>query len=155
MTSEDLKKEIDIELELIESIVQEIISLRNDLSQREPITREKTATAAFMAQFYNGSENILKRISYFYAIPLPTGDTWHIELFKNFCFPSHKSLPVLFDQTLNLKIAPYRKFRYVVFHGYGTQLEWHRMKEGIENLEDTYRLFKYNLLNYIDALRNE
>jgi hypothetical protein len=40
-----------------------------------PTVREQTAAAAFLAQFYNGIENILKRISIFYEVPLPTGDT--------------------------------------------------------------------------------
>jgi hypothetical protein len=145
MTSEELKKEIAIESELIESILQEIKLLRKDIEGREPTVREKTAAAAFTAQFYGGVENILKRISHFYNIPLPTGDTWHIELFKRFCKPPYKSLPELFDESLALDISPFRKFRHVVYHGYGFQLDWGRMKEGIESIETVYQRFKARL----------
>jgi len=65
MTSEELQEEINIELDLIESTVQELLSLERDLADRKPSVREKTAAAAFMAQFYNGIENILKRITHF------------------------------------------------------------------------------------------
>ncbi len=84
MKKEDLINEINIELELIEFTLHELSSLYKDISAREPTVREKTAAASFMAQFYSGIENILKRISRFQSVPLPTGETWHIELFKRF-----------------------------------------------------------------------
>ncbi|MEW6702561.1 MAG: hypothetical protein AB1298_07565 [Bacteroidota bacterium] len=37
-----------------------------------------------MAQYYNGVENILKRITKYYNIPLPKTETWHLELFSFF-----------------------------------------------------------------------
>ncbi|MEW6607670.1 MAG: hypothetical protein AB1414_09505 [bacterium] len=82
------------------------------MSKREPTVREKTAAGAFLAQFYGGIENILKRISHFYSIPLPTGSNWHTDLFKRFCAPSYVPLPVLFDDSLSLAFAPFRKFRH-------------------------------------------
>ena len=149
MTADDLREEINIEIELIEGILREILSLRKDIADREPTTREKTAAAAFLAQFYGGIENILKRISKFYSIPLPTGDTWHMDLFKRFCVPSHDPLPALFDESLSSALAPFRSFRHVVYHSYGFQLEWERMKEGIENIENVWVRFKTNLFNYL------
>ena len=88
MKLEDLKIEISIELELMEATVQELLTLERDVTGKEPTVREKVAAAAFMAQFYNGVENILKRIGRFHSVPLPTGDTWHIDLFKRFCSPA-------------------------------------------------------------------
>ena len=74
MTIEELQEEINIEIELIEGRVRELLVLRGDVGDREPTIREKTAAAAFLAQFYSGIENILKRISKYYSIPLPVGD---------------------------------------------------------------------------------
>ncbi len=133
--------------------MKELSALNRDASGREPTVREKTAAASFMAQFYSGIENILKRISRFHEIPLPTGDTWHNDLFKRFCAPSYKSLPELFDNSLALSITPYRKFRHVVFHGYGFQLEWNRMKEGIEHINDVFSEFKIKLSEYMMSLK--
>ncbi len=75
MTTGELEEEISIELDLIESTVQELLSLKRDLTDREPSVREKTAAAAFVAQFYNGIENILKRITRLKSVPLPKGDS--------------------------------------------------------------------------------
>jgi len=152
MKARNLKEEINIELESIETVIQELKSLYNDVAEREPTVREKTAAAAFIAQFYNGIENILKRISHFNVIPLPKGEAWHIELFKRFCSPPYKNLPVLFDEDLALLMASYRKFRHVFYHGYSFRLEWDRLKEGIEKIEDVFTQFRTRLFNYIRTL---
>lgn len=56
MTKKELKEEVEIELELINSTVQELLNLHTDLTGSEPTVREKTAAAAFLAQFYTGIE---------------------------------------------------------------------------------------------------
>jgi hypothetical protein len=66
---------VGVELEALEAIVQELLSLQADVADREPTVREQTATAAFLAQFYTGVENILKRISAYHNVPVPTGET--------------------------------------------------------------------------------
>lgn len=152
MKASTLREEISIELELIESTLRELSSLRNDVVKREPTVREKTAAAAFLAQFYGGIENILKRICHFHAVAIPTGDTWHIDLFKRFCEPGYKPLPGLFNESLSSAIAPFRKFRHVVYHGYGFQLDWDRMQEGMASVDNVYAQFKVRLLEYLQPL---
>ncbi len=154
MTEKELFEEISIELEQIETVLRELRLLLKDVSGREPTVREKTAASSFLAQFYGGIENILKRISRFNAIKLPEGDTWHIDLFKRFCSPPHDIFPLLFDDALAADMAPYRKFRHVVHHGYGFELDWNRMREGIERIEDVYKRFKSRVLDYL-AILNE
>lgn len=133
--------------------MRELAALHSDVGTREPSVREKTAAAAFMAQFYGGVENILKRISRFHAVPMPTGDTWHVDLFKRFCKPSHKPLPALFDAALAASMAAYRKFRHVVYHGYGFQLDWRRMLEGMANIENVFLQFRSALQAYLQKLK--
>lgn len=149
MTGEDLREEISIELELMEAVVREITALWLDVADREPTVREKTAAAAFLAQFYGGVENILKRVHHFHGIPLPSGDTWHTELFRRFCNPPYCSLPLLFDEKLAAEMAPYRKFRHVVYHSYGFRMDWERMSAGIEHTGDVFSSFKAKLTEYL------
>ncbi len=138
MTPDDLREEVSIELEYIRTVLQELAELRNDTEGKAPSVREKTAAAAFLARFYGGVENILKRVSRFHDVDLPVGNTWYIELFKRFCSPSYQVLPELFDNSLSLAIGPFRKFRHVVYHGYGHQLDWDRMCEGIETVDEVF-----------------
>jgi len=154
MTLDELRKEIDIEFEIMDKIIKELLMLNQDIAFREPTIREKTAGSAFVAQFYSGIENILKRIHYFKNIPIPKGENWHIEIFKRFCNPPYLSLPMLFDEELELLISPYRKFRHIVYHGYGFQIEWDRMREGIENIEKVYLKFKEKIEAYFTAMKN-
>ena len=55
----ELQEDIAVELEAMEMTVDELMALQRDIAHREPTTREKTAAAAFLAQFYNGLENII------------------------------------------------------------------------------------------------
>jgi hypothetical protein len=150
----ELREEVTVELEALEAIVNELLALHHDLAGREPTVREKTAAAAFLAQFYNGIENILKRINSYYEIALPTGETWHVDLFNRFCAPPHPPLPALFDESLASTLAPYRRFRHVVFHSYGFQLDWTRMAEGVAGARDALSQVKANILNYLHSLRD-
>jgi hypothetical protein len=152
VTADELREEISIELELLGAVIGEISTLKQDVMEREPTIREKTAAAAFLAQFYGGVENILKRFHRYQGLQLPTGDTWHTDLFRRYCYPPYGDLPLLFDEMLALEMAPYRKFRHVVYHGYGFQIDWDRMNEGIEHLADVFSRFKTTLAEYLLTL---
>ncbi len=152
MNQAELREEVRIELDYLQAIVLEVEALRRDLAGREPTVREKTAASAFLAQFYSGVENILKRFSRFHGMPLPTGDTWHADLFKRFCEPPNRPLPALFDPALAAGLAPFRKFRHVVFHGYGFQIEWGRMGEGLEQVGVLFARFQARVLEHLDRL---
>jgi hypothetical protein len=148
----DLREEIAIELEAMTQVVAELLALQQDVAGREVTVREKTAAAAFLAQFYNGLENILKRISYYDDVPLPEGDAWHVELFQRFVLP-HDNLPQLFDNELAAHLAPYRRFRHVVFHSYGFQLDWARMAEGVQGIQSVFAKFEASIATFLQTLR--
>ena len=153
MSLTDLEQELSVELDALQTTADELSALQHDVAGREPTIREKTAAAAFLAQFYNGIENILKRISRHHGVPLPTGETWHVELFRHFCQPAYPGLPLLFDDALALALAPYRRFRHVAFHGYGFQLDWSRMAEGVANVQNVLDQIQVALSDYLKELR--
>ena len=140
-----LNKEIALQLAFLDATVREIVLLRSDLVDREPTHREIAAAAAFMADFYGGIENILKRISYHFNVELPRGDNWHVELFARFCTPGYPGLPVLIEEDLKEPLAAYRRFRHVAHHGYVLQLQWSRMAEGVQSIDQVYLKLKAKL----------
>ena len=148
----DLRDQIAVELKALETTVNELLALQQDVAHREPTIRERAAAAAFLAQFYNGIENILKRISLYHSVPLPTGETWHTELFQRFCLPPYSDLPLLFDEPLAGALAPYRRFRHVAFHSYGFQLDWSRMAEGVANVQIVFEQLKQSLASYLHTV---
>ena len=152
MTADDLRTEIDIDIESIETALEKLAVLYADVGDRRPTVRVKTAAAAFLAQFYGAIENILKRISLFHNMPLPTGKTWQMDLFKRFCSPSYSPFPELFDESLASALPPYRRFRHVFHHSYSFELEWERMREGIERAPYLFGRFKETVLKYLQGL---
>ena len=152
MTPDELREAIEIELDAIQVTVNELIALQRDVLHREPTVREQTAAAAFLAQFYNGVESILKRICLYHDVPLPTGETWHVDLFKRFCSPGDPNLPQLFNDELASALSPYRRFRHVAFHSYGFQFDWERMSEGVEQTEEVYQRFRKSLAGYLQTV---
>jgi len=152
MSPEELAHDVRAELELMAETVAEVTRLVEDVHGRSPTVREQTAGGAFAAQFYSGVENILKRLCRFHGVALPEGGAWHLELFEWFCTPALPSLPALFDETLAEQLAAYRRFRHVVRHSYGLQLEWDEMETGLEQIEDVFDHFRRTILQYIDSL---
>ncbi|MFQ5865798.1 MAG: hypothetical protein ACE5IW_11275 [bacterium] len=142
MNYEELCEEITIEFEALDIIVAELIQVHDEYQEGKPSIREITAAGAFLAQFYNGIENILKRFYKFSGQSLPQGFDWHIALFKAFCDPPTENLPLIFTNELETKFVPFRRFRHVVHHGYGFQLDWDRIKPGIEEIQSIYSQFK-------------
>jgi len=82
MNVTDLREQIAIELEAMEATLAEIASLCRDIGDRRPSTREVAAAGLFLANFYNGVENILKRLCVFHGASLPSGDTWQGRLLR-------------------------------------------------------------------------
>jgi hypothetical protein len=152
VTAEELKAEIAIEFDALQQVVNELEALRRDVAGREPTVREKTAAAAFLAQFYSGIENILKRLSRFHRVELPAGENWHLDLFKRFCLLAQPPLPLLFDEALARRLGPFRRFRHVVHHGYGFQIEWDRMREGLDQVAAILTVFRGRVADHVKTL---
>jgi hypothetical protein len=152
VTAEELKAEVAIEFDALQQVVNELEALRRDVAGREPTVREKTAAAAFLAQFYSGIENILKRLSRFHGVELPVGENWHLDLFKRFCPSAQPPLPMLFDEALAKQLGPFRRFRHVVHHGYGFQIEWDRMREGLDQVGAILSMFRDRVADHVNGL---
>jgi hypothetical protein len=56
---------------------------------------------------------------------------------------------VLFDASLEVALAPYRRFRHVALHSYGFQLEWSRMIEGMAAVETVFAQITAKLTEYL------
>lgn len=152
MTADELKADLAVEFDALRQVVNELEALRSDVAGRDPTVREKTAAAAFLAQFYSGLENILKRLSRFHGVELPAGENWHLDLFKRFCAPGQPPLPTLFDDGLARQLGPFRRFRHVVHHGYGFQIEWDRMREGLDQVSAILAVFRDRVAAHVNTL---
>lgn len=145
MFSEEQLEPIRIEIDSIQTVLNEISAIITEYPDREPDIRGKAALASFIAQFYNGIENIMKRIMKINGRALPKGENWHAELFNLFVGQGAPGFPVLFSEQEALVFKKLRKFRHIVYHGYSFRLEYELMKNNVEGLQDSFNMFIQNL----------
>jgi hypothetical protein len=141
MHNEDFLEPIRIEIESLYQVIKEINAILSDFPEDDPNVRVRAALSSFIAQFYNGVENILKRIVKFKGMNLPKGENWHIELFNYFCEPNLIGLPLLFYEKESIHFKKLRKFRHIVYHGYSFRLEWELMKSNVVNIDVSFQEF--------------
>jgi hypothetical protein len=122
-------------------IVFDIEILLNEVGTNIPTNIYKTALGGFVAQFYNGIENILKRIHKHFNIDLPKGEDWHITLLDRFSMDSDLNFPMKLSNDLIEKITDYRRFRHYFFHGYSHNLNWEILKNGVKDIKNVLNQF--------------
>lgn len=152
MNAADLRAEAAVEFEHMARVVGELHALRRDVGDRAPALRETVAAGSFLMQFYNGAENLMKRISVHHGVPLPTGDRWHTDPFLRFCDPPHDGLPLLFDASLADEMRPFRTFRHVARTSYGVDLEWGMVATGIDRIGPVFARFRTAVTEHVDGL---
>ncbi len=142
MLDEQFRAEILLELENLDQLCKEVHKILEHSKTHSPDNISKAALGTYLAQFYNGIENILKRIAKGKEVTLPKSEQWHRELFLMFCDNGHKELPVLFEGSLVSDMTAFRKFRHVVFHGYSFTLDWEIIATGAERIDTIFGDFK-------------
>jgi hypothetical protein len=123
MKPANLREEAETELENLRLVCEEVQKLLADTQGREPTVRERTVAGAFLAQYYNGVENILKRFIKIRAGAMPAGDAWHITLAQMFLSGSGSGMPVLFTAEQFAILALYRRCRHAVRNSYGHEFK--------------------------------
>lgn len=152
MLVQDLLEEIEIELEYIEIVLMELEKLYEKPQDVEPTIVEVTAAGGFLHNFYNGIENIFKRILKFNKIKLEENHKWHKELLKKFFDKENKF--AFLDHSIYDDLMEILKFRHLYIHGYGFLLDWSLLKPLIKKALKSYREFKPLCQSYTLSLRD-
>jgi len=151
MTLDDLREDISIEFARIDETLAEIrLILRNE--RESVLTRsDVTAGATYLAQCYSGIENVLKRITKYCNLPLPSGSFWHAELVGMFQAGEDRDprLPELADASLFPLLTTLRKFRHVVAHGYAVTFDREAVLGTLRLADGAVERFKKNVLRFL------
>jgi len=151
MGIEELKSEIATELSYLELLISDILSVRSEILNDSPSKLHIASITLYITQFYNGVENILKRISKFKNIKLPVGPDSHIELFLMFS-GENKDLPTILDDSVQKDFTGIRRFRHFAVHGYAFQLDWARIKNSVDKIDTVFENFKSNIDRFLRSL---
>jgi hypothetical protein len=139
-----LIEEINIDLHSMEIIVNDVKTLLEDLKNDEADNIQKTALGGLVSQFYNGVENILKRILKHSSVEIPKGSNWHIELLNMFTIENFKKnrLQLFLNSYLLEELSNYRRFRHYFFHGYSHNLNWAILNDAVKDISDVFNAFR-------------
>ncbi len=130
---DDLYQMIEIEYEKIELIIEglpdpEKLPYLSDL--------ELAGVATYLHNFFNGLENILKRIFKSYKIEIPSGDSWHMDLLNSAV--SNK----IITKDLKGMLNKYLGFRHFFIYAYATDLYADKMEKLVDTIKTTFDQFK-------------
>ncbi len=145
MTKQQLKNSCDAEFENIEAVLTELKKILNRKNPDYSIA-ELAAIATFLHNFYNGTENIFKRISVFKKMDQHDTPTWHKEMLK-------KALDMeIISNELYIILSNYLSFRHFFVHSYSLSLKWEELNPLTDNAEHTFEKIKSSVYKYINQL---
>ncbi len=153
MQSKKCTEEIRNEINLIDELFHSHKLLFKKIKIKEPDQIEISAIATVLHSFYNGIENIFKRIARRIDNKVPCTEYWHQELLEQMTTSSEMRKAVI-SNDLFQKLCLYLGFRHFFRYSYSFQFKWPKMKDLVLELTEVYSLFKEELDIFISDLKN-
>jgi hypothetical protein len=152
--SDKLRKQIIVERQQLNRLIDEHRSLLESCASREPSAIELSALATFLHSFYSGIENSLKRVAVEIDGGLPSGDAWHRQLLTSMT-TSTEFRPAVLSNHLYEVVSEYLAFRHFFRQTYSFHFEWSKMSDLVLNAEQTMKQFEAELDTFLDSLSRE
>ena len=146
--SDRLTAQVDLAFEQFEQLLGTYRPLIERCRSAGPDAVELAALAAMLHSFYNGVENLLKRIAVENGEELPRGDTWHRQLLEQMASPNDARPGVIAPQ-LRDRLNTYLAFRHVFRHSYTFDLRWDKMQELVLHCDETLELLQQSLERFL------
>ncbi len=119
----------------IENVEETIRNLDEAMSRKEKTVVELAAIAAFLHNFYNGVENILKQHLGLRNIRIPKSENWHKDLLNQ------AAANGIVTSNLCDELYEYLSFRHFFVHAYGFMLEEAHLEVLAEHVPDVWKQF--------------
>lgn len=117
--------------------IEQIIKIFRDIEDiRKLKILELAGLGVYIHNFYNGLENILKRVLLSKGIRVKEGPFWHKDLLQTVLKKG------IIDDRLYKMLLDYHVFRHYFVHGYAFRLEAEKLYNLVENVEVVYKKFK-------------
>lgn len=122
-----LRADIEDELARLEQLEQVFASVRDklDLAPEQVSAYDRGAIGYLLHNFYNGCENIFRRIAAFFENDIGP-DTWHADLLRRMRLEINGYRPAVIDEELYRLLDDFRGFRHVFRNAYSFELDWER-----------------------------
>lgn len=123
-----LQSEINQEILSLEALLRELETLKPRLAQKEISNLDLRAAGSILHDFYNGVENIFRRVAQELNGGLPAGEDWHKQLLTDMSLDVKGVRPPLVSEDLKLKLQKYLGFRHIFRNVYGFHVEQEQIK---------------------------
>jgi len=122
-----LRADIEDELARLAQLEQVFASVRDklDLAPEQVAAYDRGAIGYLLHNFYNGCENIFRRIAAFFENDIGP-DTWHADLLRRMRLEIQGYRPAVIDEQLYRLLEDFRGFRHVFRNAYSFELDWER-----------------------------
>lgn len=151
-------------LKLVHQVAVEREMLRRLLADHQPLIDrcaasipdriEISALSAMLHGYYNGIENIFKRIAIELNEGLPEGAAWHKELLSSMSKPG-KARPAVISGRLAERLREYLEFRHFFRGAYTFQLQWERMAGLVLGCREVFAQLESELEAFFKAIKAE
>jgi len=147
---DSLREQVTLERGQLHRLFRVHLPLLEKCAVSPPNDIELSALAAMLHSFYNGVENIFKRVTLELGDRMPGGESWHKELLDGMTRPTGNRNPVLSPE-LGRRLKEYMEFRHVFRHAYTFDLRWDRMKTLVLGCAETLQLVEGELDRFFEA----
>jgi hypothetical protein len=145
-----VRKQVSLGRQQLRRLLVTYHALLRKCETSPPDDVELSALAAMIHSFYNGIENIFKRIAEGLDGQLPPSEFWHRELLDTMNKPG-KVRPAVISESLVECLDSYLDFRHFFRHSYTFDLHWERMKTLVLDCEETLKLLEDELDRFFAA----
>ena len=141
---DELLREITAEKEYI----YQTLTALEEASNRQPkAIIELAAIATFLHNFYNGVENLLKRVLKFKKVPIPDSASSHKDLL-DLAVDLH-----IITLDLSKTLDGYRAFRHFFVHGYSVTLDEMKLQPLAEHLPQVWKQTELELATFVASMK--
>jgi len=147
----ELREEIELELAMLRQHLDSFKTLRESTQHREPDRIETMALAGMLHGFYNGVENIFKRVAVHCDGGLPRGEAWHQRLLANMTKAGRRR-PIVISKSLRGALVGYLDFRHFFRQAYAFHIEWDKMAPLVAHCEETLTDLEAELRAFLNAM---
>lgn len=148
-----LRADIAEELTRLERLGQEFASVRHklDLGPEQVPSYDRGAIGYLLHNFYNGCENIFRRIAAFFENDIGR-NSWHSDLLRRMKLEIEGYRPAVIDDALYRLLEDLRAFRHVFRNAYSFELDWERERLVARHLEPAAAMLREQVTSFLQRM---
>ena len=150
MNKDKLAAEVTQELQQLALVAQHAAELaRVPETERHPW--HAAAGSKYVADLFNGLENLCRRRYRASDLPIPEGEDSHTRILE--AFLEEPELGAALSAEVKHRLKKYLRFRHRFMHGYGHEVKWEIVDEPLRLLPETVGILREVWLRWLQGIK--